>query len=70
MNITEWFDPYNVEHVIAYKYLRDNGVWPGGFLPADVERRNFWNIIIKNKIVDAWVEQVLAGHVVGMLPIE
>lgn len=33
VKIVDWFNPFNVDHLRAYKILQDTGAWPKGFLP-------------------------------------
>jgi len=68
MKIEEFFNPYNMEHIKAYKNLITYGFWPVGFLPEDIEYSATWQAIIAFKMTSAWVEQVLADHVIGMPP--
>lgn len=70
MKITEFFDPYNMEHIKAYKRLITHGSWQEGFLPEDIEYSTGWQAILAFKMANVWVEQVLAGNVVGMPPVE
>ena len=37
MKLEDWFDNNNLEHLKALEHLNDNGAWPIGFLPDDVE---------------------------------
>jgi len=66
MELTEFFNPYNVDHIQAYKVLGETGAWPKDFLPEGVIISPVWNMILAAKCTNAWVEQVLAGHVVGI----
>ena len=69
MNILDWFDPENIEHLKAYKYLQDTGVWPKGFLPEDVDNifisalepniLTVWRSHLANRLADRYIEQKL-----------
>lgn len=62
MDLVEWFDPYNKEHMAAYKHLQDtHGMWPKGFIPEGMSLGLGWQFVIMNKIADAWVKHVLEG---------
>ena len=37
MNIINWFDTSNLDHLKAYRYLCEKGFWPENFLPEDIE---------------------------------
>lgn len=60
MTITEWFDPYNKDHVRAYRHLEKNGAWPVGFVPDDVTVRGdgLWNLELVGKMAQAWLTAV------------
>jgi len=47
-NIIEWFNPFDLEHLKAYKYLQKHGFW-----------LDIWQIGIINKIADCWVQEKL-----------
>ena len=70
MEITEFFDPYNMEHIKAYKTLMEKGTGPANFLPEGIIFSIAWHEVLTHKMANAWVEQVLAGNVVGMPPVE
>lgn len=70
MKITEFFDPYNMEHIKAYEEMLIHGFLPNGFAPEDIEYDNAWQVLIAFKMAGAWTEQVLTGNVVGMPPVE
>ena len=59
MKITEWFDPKNIEHIKAYKHLRDKAFWPEDFIPKGMEFPSGWNTVVTGKIADAYIEQML-----------
>jgi len=65
VNFDDWFDPYNMEHVSAYRHLERNGTWPEGFIPDDVEVRSdgLWNIIIVGKMAQAWLSTMENGEI-------
>ena len=70
MNVAEYFDPYNMEHLLAYRFLKENGKWPEGFIPQEISDQPVWSRDVRIKMTEAWIEQVLAGNVIGMPPIE
>ena len=69
MDMIEFFDPYNMEHIRAYKYMAEHGCWPGNFATEITVYPVAWQVIIAIKMANVWVEQVLAGNVVGMPPV-
>ena len=56
MDLVEYFDPYNIDHIKAYKKLQDTGMWPKGFLPENIYIPAGWDYRIKYKIADAWID--------------
>lgn len=63
MKLSKWFDPNNIEHIKAYYYLYSNGQWPEKFINYMKENNVFidqyWDSLIKTKIVDAWINYKL-----------
>jgi len=62
MNIVDWFDVANPEHLKAYKHLQDTGLWPEGFLPEDIEIEyvsECWPRL-DTKLADKFVEERLS----------
>ena len=59
MNIIEWFDPHNKEHLKAYKHLEDTGAWPKGFVPRDIIFTTSWMASLNRKMADCWVNHKL-----------
>ena len=59
MVFSEWFDPYNIEHIKAYKHLQDKGLWPEGFVPAEIEMDNRWQFKIWAKMADCWIRYIV-----------
>lgn len=62
MKITDYFDPGNQDHLIAYRELRRNGEWPDGFLPHDVTIPQHWQVLLMQKITDAYLAEKLAPY--------
>jgi len=59
VNVVDWFDASNLEHLKAYKYLGENAFWPKGFLPDFVEIGPSWCARITSKIADEFVNRML-----------
>lgn len=64
-SIVDWFDPYNAEHLRAFRSVRNGGSWPEGVLPASlVVGKPFymtywpkdWQDQLKSKIADIWTD--------------
>jgi hypothetical protein len=69
ISIIDFFDPYNVEHLKAYRVLEKTGSWPKGFLPKDGEGMEWpmvWQAGLTAKMAKAWLAQAEAGHIFGM----
>ena len=60
-NIVEWFDPYDIKHVMAYKEVQDKGVWPKDFVPKEMVFPNLWFYSIAMKIVKCWTIHMISN---------
>lgn len=63
MNLDQWFDPYNLEHMLAFDYLSETGEWPSGFIPENVKFSKHWLIGIEAKMSAAWLLAIKNGHI-------
>lgn len=64
MTIIEFFDPYNIEHLKAFKYLMDTEIWPIDFyeeIPDNIEFPVNWKIILAGEMAYCWVNACLDG---------
>ena len=59
MTIVAYFDPHNIEHIKAYRYLTTKGEWPKDFLPKNIDMTMQWQVGIMSKLASAWVEEFL-----------
>jgi len=59
MDIVNWFNPYDKEHVAAYFVLTEKGQWPENFIPDWVELSPTWYMEITASMADAWVKHIL-----------
>lgn len=64
ISVVEWFNPYNMEHLQAWKDLQKIGFWPKPFWDKIVandriEMVNLWQVSIAHKIADAFVKEKL-----------
>jgi hypothetical protein len=67
MKIIDFFDPYNFDHLQAYRHLEEHGQWPQGFLPDDIELDSGpWVISLIKKMALAWLihNEECAGRLV------
>ena len=55
MQIDDFFDPFDIVHIKAYKHLCETGSWPEGFIPSSVEFFPAWQLVIASKLADCWV---------------
>ena len=62
MNIVDFFDPNDIEHVKAYKHLMDKGYWPKEFWEQiqNIDKPNGWQVLIASKMADRWVERIIS----------
>ena len=60
MQIEDWFDVHNKEHLAAWKHLSTKGTWPVGFVPYDdVELGPHWQVNIMSIMANAWLDEKL-----------
>lgn len=50
-----WFNPYNIEHLQAFRCLQETGSWPEGFIQPGWELSTLWQMAITAKIADAYL---------------
>jgi hypothetical protein len=55
----DWFDPTNDEHLAAYRYLRENAMWPEGFKPTGMKIGPYWEERIKFKMIEELLDSRL-----------
>ena len=55
MTILEFFDVYNYNHLMAYKHLSNKGVWPEGFIDDSITYPDFWQTMLMQDMVKAWI---------------
>ena len=65
-DITDFFDVYNIDHIVAYKGLLETGKWPEGFIPEGTTFPKTWQIHIAFKMSNAWTFQAMAGNIYGI----
>lgn len=68
MNIVEFFDPYNIDHIKAYAEVMETGQWPESFVPEDVTFNPCWSVDLLMKMTEAWVESVKNDKIQGFPP--
>jgi hypothetical protein len=61
LNIVDWFDVNNTEHLKAYKFLMDKGYWEKGFIPDDMIFPVSWSILVAGKLAEAYINLKLSG---------
>lgn len=68
MTLTEFFNPYSVVHLKAYRHLEKKGSWPPGFIPEgmDTGAEIHWRVALVAKMANAWLEHAEAGRIIGM----
>ena len=67
MDLIEFFDSYNINHLIAYKYLTETGTWPEGFIPDKCILSNVWQYQLAAKMAVAYVNLGVAGKIPSIL---
>lgn len=64
--IIEFFNPNDISHIRAYQHLQNYGVWPVEWQSTlavnKIERPPGWQLLLANKMADAWVEHMDIAH--------
>ena len=55
MTIVDFFDIHDFEHIKAWKHLCEHGQWPEGFIPEGTVFQPMWQVLLADKMADAWV---------------
>lgn len=66
MNIVEYFDEYNIDHLKAFTSIVEKGVWPEGFIPEGIEFPPQWQLSLISKMALAWHTAAMKGQIVGI----
>lgn len=61
--LSDWFDPYDIEHCRAYRFVEINGHLPEGFVPEHVDFDIMWQVVVAAKMGQAWLDAVEQGKV-------
>ena len=66
--IVEFFDPYNVSHLKAYRHHEKTGFWPEGFVSDEMMKNCplLWQAELTAKLARAWLQAAEDGHIFGM----
>jgi len=57
MNISEYFNEDDDDHLKAYEYLMHNGTWPEYFLKEDIIYNSTWIFDITAKLANKYIAQ-------------
>ena len=56
-NLFKWFNPQNIGHIAAFRYLCKTGQFPEGFLPAWIKQPTIADIFVLTfKMANAWMD--------------
>lgn len=67
MNITDYFDPTNIDHLKAYDTLMHKGFWPENFPPEGIEiSPSTWSFSIAAKIASFYIQYCKANKIKGL----
>lgn len=56
LHLEEFFNPYNLDHMRAFKTLLANGGWPKGFIPENVVVNEDSEHLVTIKVADTWTD--------------
>lgn len=62
MNLTNFFDPYNIEHIKAFQHMQKTGAWPEKFfdkVKEHIAEDPHWYLSISMKMSNAWIKHSL-----------
>ena len=63
MDIAEYFDARNTEHIKAYKHLMEKGAWPKDFYDSitdiGITFSTIWHVAVLSKIAKCFIEDSL-----------
>jgi len=62
MNILEFFNPLDIDHLRAYQHLQAKGTWPTDFIPDTVDFTPNWQMTLQSKMADLWVGTNIFMH--------
>ena len=68
MNILDFFNPIDIDHLKAYQHLQSTGMWPEGFIPERVDFSPNWQMLLQSRMADLWVGTNIFMH--EMIPSE
>jgi hypothetical protein len=62
MDILEFFDVNNIDHLKAFDFLSKQSHWPTGFIPKDVtfDKSMGWHLLLESRMADKWIEYKLS----------
>jgi hypothetical protein len=64
ITIVDFFNPYDLEHLKAYRHLEKTGFWPENFYPEGVEWSLIWQAALTAKMTQAWLEAMENGKII------
>ena len=64
IRISDWFDPKNTEHMMAWAHLQNTGSWPKSFwdkivMDDRIDIHTGWQMAIAAKLADAFTQRKL-----------
>lgn len=62
MNILDFFNPIDIDHLKAYQHLQAKGSWPEGFIPDRVDFTPNWQMTLQSRMADLWVGTNIFVH--------
>jgi len=63
MDILDFFNPLDIDHLRAYQHLQKKGAWPEGFIDWDIiEVKPNWQMMLQSKMADLWVGTNIFMH--------
>lgn len=66
MTFEDFFDPYNIDHIVACSHVMEHGTQPEGFIPDGTIMGVHWFILMTSKCTASWIKQAIAGNISGI----
>lgn len=59
MDVVEFFNPHDHDHLRAWSHLNRTGTWPENFIPEDITFSPVWRFDLTLKMAECWVSHAL-----------
>lgn len=60
INIGDWFDVNNTDHLKAWAHMEKTGFWPKDFIPTNINFTTNWHMLLMGRMASEYVNKTLA----------